>query len=107
MLYLESLKRVEAPGHEPYPPTEAITRTLHLLQLTLPGEAPQPTAPQPTESAGDLITRGRALQAQGRDTEALPLFQRAIDLDPRSFDAWYSYAYILHDLEHYEEALAA
>src|SRR5260221_4767762 len=74
LLYLESLKRVEAAGHKPYAQAAAITRTLHLLQLTLPGEAPLPVAPQSTESAEDLITRGKALQAQGKHAEALPLF---------------------------------
>ena len=87
-LFLHDFKRVEAPGYKPYPQAEAVTRTLHALELTPPGEAPLPTAPQPAESADDLITRGKALQAQGKHAEALPLFQRASQLDPRSFSAW-------------------
>jgi hypothetical protein len=70
-------KRIEAPGYQPYPQAEAIARTLHLLQLALPGEARPSTAPLPAESVADLIARGRALNAQEAYGEALPLFQRA------------------------------
>jgi tetratricopeptide (TPR) repeat protein len=90
-----------------------VTRTLHALQLTLPGEAPLPVAPQPTESAEDLVTRGRAMRAQGKHAEAPPLFERATELDQRSFDAWFnlglSHTEAGHhgpDLEAYGRALA-
>jgi tetratricopeptide (TPR) repeat protein len=112
-LFLHDFKRVEAPRYKPFPQAEAVTRTLHALQLTLPGEAPLPVAPQPTESAGDLVTRGRAMQAQGKHAEALPLFERATELEPRSFDAWFnlglSHTEAGHhgpDLEAYGRALA-
>jgi tetratricopeptide (TPR) repeat protein len=107
LLYIESMRRVEAPGHKPFPQTEAIERTLHLLQLTLPGEAPLPTAPQPAESVKDLITRGKALQAQERHAEALPLFQRATQFDPHSFTAWFNVAYTFDYLQRYQEAVDA
>src|SRR5262249_9846405 len=86
VLFLESLRRVEAPDHQPYPQAEAIARTLHLLTLTPAGEAPTPLAPQPGESAEDLLTRGEALHAQDKPVEALALFERAIQLAPNSFE---------------------
>jgi Flp pilus assembly protein TadD len=106
-LFLQDFKRVEAPGITPFPLAEAVTRTLHALQLTQPGEAPLPIAPQPAESAEDLVARGKALQAQGKHVEALPLFQRATQLDPRSFDAWANISYTLIELKRYEQSLAA
>jgi tetratricopeptide (TPR) repeat protein len=106
-LFLQDFKRVEAPGVKPLPQAEAVARTLHALQLTLPGEAPQPTAPQPDESADDLVTRGNALLSQERYVEALPLYQRATQLAPDSFDAWWSLANTLYKLKRYDEALAA
>jgi Flp pilus assembly protein TadD len=106
-LFLQDFKRVEAPGIQPYPQAEAVTRTLHALQLTLPGEVPQPTAPQPTESAEDLITRGRALAAQKKYFEALPLFQRATQLDPHSFDAWVLLGGVCSLTDRVEQGLAA
>ena len=84
-LFLQDFKRVEAPGVRPFPLAEAIARTLHALALTPAGEAPAPVAPQPAESADDLITRGKALRQQGKHAEALPLFERATQLAPGSF----------------------
>ena len=106
-LFLQDFKRIEAPGPACQPHPQAVTRTLHALQLTLPGETPLPTAAQPAESADDLLTRGKALQAQGKHAEALPLFQRATQLDRRSFSAWFNVGYTLSELERYDEALAA
>jgi TIR domain len=63
ILFLEDFKRVEGPGNRPYPPTEAIQRTLHLLALTLPGEPAAARAPQPGESVQDLLVHGKALAA--------------------------------------------
>ncbi len=51
-------------------------------------QASAPVAPQPTESVADLLTRGKALNAQNKFAEALPLFERATQLAPGSFDAW-------------------
>jgi tetratricopeptide (TPR) repeat protein len=96
-LFLADFKRVEASGLRPFSPAEAVARTLRALQLTRPGEAPQPVAPQPSESAADLLTRGKALQAQGKHAEALPLFQRATQLEPRSYDAWFNVGFTLYN----------
>jgi tetratricopeptide (TPR) repeat protein len=92
-LFLHDFKRVEAPGMQPFPPQEAVRRLLHALALTPAGEAPSPAAtagPQPSESADDLVARGKALSAQQKFADALPLFERATQLAPRSFDAWFN-----------------
>lgn len=106
-LYLEEFKRIEAPGFQPYPEAEAVGRVLHALALTPAGEAPAPVAPQPTETVDDLITRGRALQGQGKHDEALTLFERGTQLDPNSYSAWLNVGYSLGILKRYEQALAA
>jgi tetratricopeptide (TPR) repeat protein len=100
-------KRIEAPGFNPYAVQEAANRLLHALALTPVGEIPPSVAPQPSESVDDLITRGRALNAQRHYAEALPLFQRATQPAPGSFDAWFNTGYTLELLEHYDEALVA
>lgn len=88
-LFLHDFKRIEAPGRRPYPTVEAARRLLHALELTPSGEAPTaPAPPQPTESAEDLLTRGKALAARHKYAEALPLLQRVTQLAPRSFGAW-------------------
>src|SRR5262249_46818432 len=92
-LFLQDFKRIEAPGVTPYSLPEAINRTLQALALTRPGEAPAPTVPQPAESAEDLIERGKALNAQQQSAEAWPLFERATQLAPNSFDAWFNLGY--------------
>jgi DNA-directed RNA polymerase subunit F len=115
MLFLEDFRRVEGPQHTPYPPDEAIAQTLRLLQLTLPTTAPIPTlAPAPTlptappvESVLDLLTQGKALSAQARYAEALPLVERATQLAPESDEVWLNYGMILDELGRTEEAETA
>ncbi|HEY1388571.1 MAG TPA: toll/interleukin-1 receptor domain-containing protein [Ktedonobacterales bacterium] len=106
-LFLEEFKRIEAPGYQPYPQAEAVGRVLHALALTPAGEAPAPVAPQPTETADNLITRGIALQEQGRHAEALALFERATQLDPNSYLAWFNIGFSLDALGRYEQAIVA
>jgi tetratricopeptide (TPR) repeat protein len=100
-----SYKRVEAPGFAPFAPDEAARRLLHALGLTPAGEAPAPIAPQPTENADDLLTRAKALIAQDKYAEALPLLERATHLAPGSFDAWATLGYILGEQGRYQESL--
>src|SRR5690348_904634 len=106
-LFLSDFKRIEAPGYQPYPHAEAIGRILHALSLTPTGEAPASTAPQATEGTDDLITRGKALQQQGKNAEALTLFEHATQIDPNSYDAWVNAGFVLDDLGHNDAALAA
>jgi tetratricopeptide (TPR) repeat protein len=106
-LFLEDYKRVEARGMQPHPHEEMIAQALRLLALTPKGQAPISVAPQPAESVSDLLTQGRALQAQQKHAEALPFFQRATQLDPNSFDAWANLGYALNSLGRHAEALPA
>jgi tetratricopeptide (TPR) repeat protein len=108
LLYLESMKRVEAPGHQPFALAEAVERTLRLLELTPAGQRPAPVAPpQPAESASDLLAKGKALMAQDKYAEAIPFFERATQLDPRNFDAWANLGQAYDEVKRYQEALAA
>jgi tetratricopeptide (TPR) repeat protein len=107
MLYLESMKRVEATGNSPFPVAEMIARTLRALALTPAGERPITVMPQAAESLADLLTQGRALQAQKKDAEALLFFQRATQADPNSFSAWFNLGATLSWLKRYTEALLA
>lgn len=107
ILYLESLKRVEGAGHQPYPLHQAIARTIQLLQLPTPHDALLDTAPEPTESADDLVDQSRALAAQGRHADALPLLERAAHLAPRNLDTWLNLGSALYMLRHDYEALDA
>lgn len=90
LLFIESLRRVEAPDHQPYQTAEAIERTLRLLALTPAGTAPAPTTPQPAESVADLIAHGKALAIQGMYAKALPFFERATESDPSLIYAWFN-----------------
>lgn len=102
-----SYKRVEAHGFVPFAPDEAARRLLHALGLTPAGEAPVPTAPQPSESADDLLTRAKALMAQEKYAEALPLLDRATQLAPGSFDAWANLGRVLDEIERWQDAVVA
>jgi len=101
-LFLENFKRIEAPGFRPYPLAEAVGRVLRALALTPAGEAPAPIAPQPTVTASDLIIRGIALRQQRKHAEALALFERATQLDPNSYLAWFNVGSSLNEVSRYE-----
>jgi tetratricopeptide (TPR) repeat protein len=100
-LFLVDIKRIEAPDYQPYPLAEAIGHTLHTLALT------PVITPKAGETAKDLIARGKALLAQGKQAEALPHFKRATVLTPYSFDAWFNLGYACDALTRLSEALAA
>jgi tetratricopeptide (TPR) repeat protein len=105
--FLQEFKRVEASGLQPYPLAEAVRQTLLALALTPRGEGPAPISPQPTESAADLVTRGKALRDPDQRADALLLFERATQLDPNSFDAWMTTVVMLTRLGRASEAEAA
>jgi tetratricopeptide (TPR) repeat protein len=107
LLYLESMKRIEGPGNHPYPLDEMIARTLSLLALTPAGQRPVAATPQPTESADDLLTQGKALLAQQKHTEVLAFLERATQLDPSSSEAWLGLGYVLGKLGRNKQSLAA
>jgi tetratricopeptide (TPR) repeat protein len=101
MLFLESFKRVAAPGDMPYPRAEAIDRTLALLSLqTYPREQPGTEA-----DASRLVSEARSLAAQGLTEQALLLLDRAIELAPTSFEAWEERGGKSWDTGHIQDAL--
>jgi tetratricopeptide (TPR) repeat protein len=106
-LFLQDFRRIEAAGLQPFPRGEAVRRTLRTLVLTPTGEKPAPTAPLPKDSAEELVARGKALEAQRRQSEALPLFERATQLAPQSFVAWANLGVTLNLLEKWQKALLA
>ena len=106
-MFLKGFKRVEAPGYQPLPEDEAIRRVLHALALTPAGEAPAPVAPQPGESADDLLIRGIALRGQKKFDEAGALFERAVQLDPDLANAWFNVGFSRDAVGHYADALTA
>jgi tetratricopeptide (TPR) repeat protein len=68
--------------------------------------APSSGGSASTESLADLLAQGKALVAQKKHAEALLLFERAVRLDPTSFDAWNLRGNALYDQKRYAEALA-
>jgi tetratricopeptide (TPR) repeat protein len=112
--FLRDVTRIEAPGPQAYLSAEAVRRTLLALAVTPQEELPAPAAPQPAESAAELVTRGKVLLDQEKHAEALPLFEVATRLDPDSFSAWFNLGYTLaqtkgsgtEQLAAYERAIA-
>jgi tetratricopeptide (TPR) repeat protein len=98
---LQEFTRVEASAGLPLPPDDAIRLVLTLLSLTPPPAQPAPT---PTYS---LLAQARALVAQERYDEALPLVQRATQQSGTKYDAWLLLGAILGSIGRYEESLAA
>ena len=54
-----------------------------------------------------LIEQPQALNAEKKYAEAAPLFKRATQLDPRSFDAWGNLGHTVGERRRNKEALAA
>jgi Flp pilus assembly protein TadD len=106
-MFLSDFKRIEAPGLRPFPLQEACGRLLHALALTAPGTAPLVRTPLPAESVDDLLAQGKALVAQDKYREAIPLFVRATTLDPRVLDAWANLGFACSELGQLEESLVA
>jgi len=102
-LFIESFKRIEAPGGIPYPIEEAIQRTLHALALNRYEQG----APPAGSSADDLILQGNLLFQQGRYQQAYDVLQQAVQLQPGATQGWYFLGFALHDLGRNDEALAA
>lgn len=105
--FLKGFKRVEAPGYLPLAADEAIHRVMHALALTPAGEAPAPVEAQPGESASDLIIRGIALRGQKKYDDALKLFERAVQLDSNSANAWFNVGYSHDAVGDFPQALVA
>jgi tetratricopeptide (TPR) repeat protein len=110
-----SWRRVEASAGQPYPPDEAITRTLHLVGMggTFTGTAAdgEPQSPPSFLSGGKstagLIAQGQTLVAQGLYAEALLVFRRATRRNPSNGGAWAHLGAAHCELQHWRQALDA
>src|ERR1700754_3915330 len=58
----------------------------------------------PHDSTADLLSRGYAFKREGRIEEAFNAFNRAVELDVDSAQAWKALAQILADLDRNHEA---
>ena len=88
-MFLQDFKRIEAAGLKPYPTAEAVRRLLHAARAhpRWRGSRAYRRAAQ-RERRRPAGARQGALLAQKRYAEAIPLFERATQLDQKSFDAW-------------------
>ncbi len=78
-----------------------------LLILVAPDTAltsvvPLVPEPEPAASAEDLIAQGKALAAQQQYSAALPYFERATQLAPRSFTAWFHLGFTRNHLNEWQ-----
>jgi Flp pilus assembly protein TadD len=106
-MFLSDFKRVETPDMQPYPLEEACGRLLHALALTATGGLPIVRTPQPDESVDELLAQGKALVAQDNYAEAIPFFETATTLDPRTVDAWANLGFAYDEVGRPEEGLVA
>ena len=111
MLFLEDYLRVEGVKYRPYPePEHMVARTLRLLALTSDDQASvalPSTAPRATDLVDELMTEGLALATQKRWAEAQPVFQRAVEHDPKDARAWAQLGRTRVELQRDAEALTA
>ena len=61
----------------------------------------------PARSAADWFNLGFLLEQAGRCTQAVPAFERAVQLDPKLDRAWYGLGLSLIRLHRFDEAAAA
>ena len=104
-LFLRDFKRIEAPGCQPYPSSEAARRTLLALALIPATQTSETTPPEPAGDVEDTLSLGKALVAQGKYAKALPLFERAAQLAPGRFDIWVNLGYIQGETGRWSDAL--
>lgn len=97
--FLRGYRQVEAIPGAALSQDELIRHTIETLSL-LPSGAPLSSL-QPAQ----LVERGKALQAQWRYSDALPLFESAAQREPAFFDAWFNLGVTLNGLSRYPDAL--
>jgi len=74
---------------------------------TTPGSSEEPRSPQTTSAAfRSLSARAFAAQSAGNVEEAVPLFQKALALNPRWDEGWWSLGEIDYGKNRYREAAA-
>jgi len=81
--------------------------------LTPPAASAQATAstkraaPTPPDPAAAILQQANAARQQERLAEALVLYRKAVQLNPKSVDAWWAIGTITYDQDHYAECTAA
>jgi len=58
------------------------------------------------EDVEELLTRGKALLQRERERAAVELFERATQLDPRSFEAWFYHGHALSQVDELNDSAA-
>lgn len=106
-LFLEDFARVEAPGRQPYPASEAARRTIEMLHLAARPAASTADTQHPITPVGTLLEQGRVLYAHGAFADALVPLMRATFREPNSVEAWITLGATHRGLEQYEYALQA
>jgi tetratricopeptide (TPR) repeat protein len=76
-------------------------------KLTALLESLKAAIPQITFTASDYLKQGNALFFEGRYDDAVAAYDRAIQLHPELYEAWFSKASTLMLLQQYEEATVA
>lgn len=106
-LFLEDFKRIEKPGFEPYTPRIAAQRTIKALSIdgSAPSHGTQHLAIAGTDE--EIITHGKALQAQERLSEALEYWEAAAARSSDSYQVWFNFGVTLFQLNRLGDALNA
>jgi tetratricopeptide (TPR) repeat protein len=107
LLFIEGFKRIEAAGHQPYPPEDAIRQTLRALALVQSSEVQGTLQVHGHENVAELLTFGKALGARRQYGDAISCFIRVTDLDPANADAWAHLGYVYDKIENWSRAASA
>jgi tetratricopeptide (TPR) repeat protein len=102
-LFLQEFRRIEAPDATAFPEDERIQRTLRALSLTPAEEESAPVGPQPTESADDLLSKGKALIQQKKYAQAIPFLEDASRLAPGNKWVWANLGLAYNNKGEYEQ----
>ncbi len=102
--FLQVFRRVEQPGLRPWPVAEAARRAALAIDPNAPHIPAHPTAPatstqapaapNTSDDAEALIAAGNTLVSIGQRADAIDMFRRATQSDPRSVTAWSQLGYL-------------
>ncbi len=99
----ELTKLLPASPQDPLPPD----LQPKIGRLTAVLESLKSVIPQLSFSAGDYVKQGNAFFFEGRYDEAILSYEKALQLNPESYEAWFGQASVLLISQQYEEAREA
>ncbi len=99
----ELTKLLPASPQDPIPPD----LQPRLGKLTAILESLKSVIPQLSFSAGDYVKQGNAFFFEGRYDEAILSYEKALQLNPESYEAWFGEASVLLISQQYDEAREA